>query len=88
MISFEEIWKKIIEHEGEVFYTKTGKEFTYEVIGDAIYPSRTNYRIPKTDFRKAYQIIPISGPGKINKVVRGPSYIWAILHDKRINPEI
>jgi len=82
---FEEIWSRIVTHEGKTFHTITGLEFTYKIYGDGFYPSRTNYRISKTDFRKAYQKVPIEGPGIINDIVRGPSYVWATLHDRRIS---
>jgi len=84
MKSFEEVWKRIISCEGEEFSTIQGLPFTYKILGDALYPSRTNYRISKADFRKAYRMVPIKGPGVINQIVRGPSYIWAVLHDPRI----
>ncbi len=80
--SFEEVWGRIVTHTGEIFHTKTGLEFTYRVEGNGVYPSRTDYRIPKTDFEKAYQRVPCR-PADINKIVRGPAYVWAILHDKR-----
>jgi len=82
---FEEIWNRIARHKGETFHTITGLEFTYEIDGDGFYPSRTIYKISKTDFRKAYEMIPIDGLGKINEIARGPSYIWAVLHDQRIS---
>ncbi len=82
---FEEIWRRIVTHEGEIFRTKTGLEFTYRIDGEGFYPSRTNYRISKTDFRRAYEIVPIDGPGVINDIVRGPAYVWAVLHDQRIS---
>jgi len=82
---FEEIWSRIVGYAGEVFRTITGLKFTYEIDGEGFYPSRTKYRISKTDFRKAYEITPIEGPGAINEIVRGPAYIWAVLHDQRIS---
>lgn len=82
---FEEIWRRIVTHEGEIFRTKTGLEFTYRIDGEGFYPSRTSYRISKTDFRRAYEIVPIGGPGVINDIVRGPAYVWAVLHDQRIS---
>ena len=82
---FEEIWRRIVTHEGKIFRTKTGLEFTYRIDGEGFYPSRTNYRISKTDFRRAYEIVPIDGPGVINDIVRGPAYVWAVLHDQRIS---
>jgi hypothetical protein len=85
MPPFDKIWNRIIAYAGEYFYTKTGLEFKYEINSDIFYPSRTDYKIPKTDFRKAYAHVPIDGPGIINGIVRGPSYIWAVLHDQRIS---
>jgi len=82
---FEEIWSRITVHAGETFHTKTGLKFTYKIKGSGFYPSRTNYRISKTDFRTAYRMVPIDGPGAINEIVRGPSYVWAVLHDQRIS---
>ena len=66
--TFEEIWSRIVTHEGETFHTITDKPFTYEIEGAGFYPSRTHYRISKSDFRKAYQMVPIDGPGVINRI--------------------
>lgn len=82
---FGDIWDRIREHEGEIFHTKTGLEFTFKIQGEGFYPSRTKYRISRSDFKKAYQFYPIEGPGDINQIVRGPTYIWSVLHDKRIS---
>ncbi len=48
-------------------------------------PSRTEYAISKVDIKKASKLLPISGPGQISQIVRGPSYLWAVLHDERIS---
>lgn len=85
MPPFDEIWNRIVAHAGETFHTKKGLEFTYEIREDKFYPSRTNYVIAKSDFETAYTHVPIDGPGIINSIVRGPSYIWAVLHDQRIS---
>lgn len=82
---FEELWDRVVVHAGEKFRTITGLPFTYEIRGDGFYPSRTNYRISKADFREAYQWVPIEGPGVINEIVRGPAYVWGVLHDSRIS---
>ena len=85
MAPFQMIWSRIIEHAGETFFTKTGLKFTYEIVGNRFRARRSNYRIAKNDFEKAYRLIPITGPGEISEIVRGPSYVWGVLHDKRIN---
>jgi len=82
---FEEIWRRILRHEGETFYTKTGLPFTYTIRGNSLITNRTRYPLHKSNFETAYKLIPIDGPGKINRIVRGPAYVWAILHDPRIS---
>jgi len=70
---------------GMNIYTIKGLRFKYTIENDCFYPNRTNYRISKSDFKKAYDLVPIDGPGKINSLVRGPAYVWAVLYDKRIS---
>jgi hypothetical protein len=82
--SIDEVWSRIRKVAGEAFETKTGEPFTYEISGDVFHPSRTKYNIPKTEFGKALAWVPFNGPGVINRTVRGPAYVWAVLHDKRI----
>ena len=62
----------------------TGKEFIYSVINNAIVTNKTNYILSKNDIKKVFNIMPVEGPGRINDLVRGPAYIWAILNDNRI----
>jgi len=82
---FKEVWSRISNHAGETFHTKTGLEFTYATDKDSFYPSRTQYWISKQDFKDAYQLVPFKGPGVINNLIRGPAYVWAVLHDPRIS---
>lgn len=81
---FEVIWRRILQHEGETFRTKTGLEFKYRIVGNEVVPDRTGYPLHKSNFEKAYELVPFDGPGVINQSVRGPAYVWAILHDPRI----
>lgn len=83
--SFNKVWTRIVSHQGEEFRTKTGKPFSYKVDSNYFLPSRTNYQISKNDFEKAYAEVPFDGPGVINWSVRGPAYIWAVLHDLRVS---
>jgi hypothetical protein len=82
---FFEVWNRVVAHAGEVFNTKTGLTFTYRVVGDRFLPSRTRYQVARYDFEDAYRLVPLSGPGQINNIVRGPAYVWAVLHDARIS---
>ena len=84
-MQFEEVWNHILRQAGRTFRTKTGLEFTYRVAGGVLVPSRTRYQISRSDFEATYNLGPISGPGQINNLVRGPAYVWAILHDTRVS---
>lgn len=83
----EVIWKRIEACQGQTFRTKTGLPFTYEIVGSTLVPSRTRYHISRSDFKKASRLGPTLGPGDMQNFVRGPSYVWAILHDKRISSD-
>lgn len=84
MANIKEVWARIVRHEGQEFQTKTGYPFTYELRGDVFFPSRTDYQVSKADFEKALKLVPFDGPGVVNNLVRGPSYVWGVLHDSRI----
>jgi len=79
------VWELIREFEGAHFQIKRGGDLTYEIHGDALVPSRTEYMLPRKHFEWAAAQGPVSGPGAYDNNVRGPSYIWAILHDPRIS---
>ena len=77
-------WKKIKAHEEEGFHTVTNKPFVYKVIGDAVVTDSGKWKIPKSQFEKAIEYHP-SMVKDINNKVIGPSYVFAILKDSRIN---
>jgi len=83
--SFENVWQRIVEHQGETFKTKTGLPFTYRVEGDKFLQDRTPWTITIQDFEEAFAHVPIDGPGRIGDLVQGSSYVWAVLHDRRIS---
>jgi len=83
--SFDEVWVRIRKRAGEAFFTKTGIRFTYGVEGEKVMLNRINYSLSKGDLMKAYPRVPMKGPSEIASLVRGPSYVWAILHDARIS---
>jgi len=51
--------------------------------GNAVVPDRTNVQISKAHFMEALEHYPLSNTVPLQKL-RGPSYIYAILMDKRI----
>jgi hypothetical protein len=84
MVSFETAWRRIEAFAGQRFHTKTGLPFTYSVAGSSVVPDRTDYPLHVSQFRIAFEQLPLNGPGDINHMVRGPAYIYAILTDSRI----
>jgi len=82
--SFPAVWARIASHAGQPFSTKTGRPFTYSIEQDALVTDRTDYSLAKTNFSEALKQVPFDGPGKIAQTIRGPAYVWAILHDSRI----
>ncbi len=82
--SFDAVWERIVGREREFFQTSKGRYFTYRIEDDALLPSRSDIRIPRSDFALAFSMVPIPTSAKLNRLVDAPSYIWAILHDERI----
>lgn len=78
-MNFDSVWALVVKNAGQPFHTVTGLPFTYEVRGEVVYTSRTNYRLTRRDFESAFQQMPVSGPGQLNDTVHGPSYVFAIL---------
>jgi hypothetical protein len=83
-VSIEILWDRLEGLEGEEFQTTSGLPFTYTMSGNTLVPSRTEFNLGKSDFQKALELVPLSGPGELGNLVRGTSYIWALLHDPRI----
>ena len=82
---FNILWRKIGGFEGGDFKTRKGTLFTYRTEGDVLRTSRMKYDLTKSDFQKAYEMVPIKDPGELKDLVRGGPYIWAILNDPRVS---
>lgn len=80
------VWARIIAAEGQVFTQIRGRIFIYEIISGSIVPSTTNRRLPMTDFKKAFSLVPLKNTAQI-KNLQGPSYIYAIMMDSRIRAD-
>lgn len=83
MRDIESVWSQIKKHEGEVFHQIRGGEFTYIVTGNQVIPNRTNVNISKTHIEEALCHYPLTNTVKLQHL-RGPSYIYAIIMDRRI----
>lgn len=79
----EIIWERICQNEGKVFCQIRGKEFTYTVKGNYIKLSTTNYNVAKSVIEKALEFVPLENTVSIQHL-SAPSYLYAILMDKRI----
>src|SRR5438067_2020057 len=83
MPDIDTIWSRIEEHAGESFHQLRGAEFTYVVKGGCLTPNRTNRNIPKSNFERALAFVPLQDTTALRSL-QGPSYIYAILMDRRI----
>jgi predicted nucleic-acid-binding Zn-ribbon protein len=83
MDNFEAAWTLILRHQGEEFFQLEGKPFTYRVCGNTVVPSTTNRNLSRSQFEKAWERMPVEGPGALQDL-QGPSYLYAILTDSRI----
>lgn len=77
------VWDRIVQHQSETFHQIRGKEFTYEVIDERIVLHTTNQHIAKRQIEKALELVPLENTQQVHHL-RAPSYIYAILMDKRI----
>lgn len=84
-MNFVTIWNNICLYEGEIFYTITGKPYRYVVYEDYIMIENIKgSRIKKESIKKAL-LIDNPSPSKINiENIRGPSYVYGIITDRRI----
>jgi len=84
MTIFDEAWRRIVDNAGQTFATVRGVEFQYDIVGSTVVPRHTHYPLHRSQFDIAAARWPVTGPGKLNRIVRGPAYIFAILSDPRI----
>lgn len=78
-------WNNLKKYEGETFQTVSGLPFVYEFIGEStIRVNRANQSISKSNFVKALERMPLTGPGEISGLVRGSAYVYALITDERM----
>jgi hypothetical protein len=82
-VSIEEVWARVVAHEGETFTQMRGGEFTYSIRGDTAHLSRTNQGVARTTFERALKLVPLKDTTPLQHL-RAPSYLFAILTDERI----
>lgn len=82
--AFDTTWERIVACAGQPFKTVTGKPFTYTVAGLTVRPSRGGRKLSRSEFEKAWTLLPSATRSQLNSAIQGPSYIIAILTDARI----
>jgi hypothetical protein len=86
-ITIDNFWVNLQAHEGELFHTITGLPFAYQMRNGSLVPIRDdtpiNQSLSRQNFEEALGRLPFNGPGEINDI-RGPAYVYALLHDSRI----
>lgn len=82
--SFDEVWKRIRMNKGEKFRTVRGLDFTYKMLGPWMVIDRTDYRITKKSFQKAYGMLPVDGPNDFGEEITAKNYVHAVLTDPKI----
>ena len=81
--NIEVVWGRIKGLAGDVLYQLRGKPFSYEVEGDYLLLSTTNYKLSKKHVQEALSLVPLDNTVPVQHL-RAPSYIYAILMDKRV----
>ncbi len=91
MGDFESTWFLIRRYAGQKFYRVRDVEFIYRVEKDYVIPSDTGIPIPKKHFEEAAVLIYSTGkvsPAVPARHLRGLSYLYAILTDRRIHRQL
>jgi hypothetical protein len=81
---FDDVWDRIRSNRGEVFRTVRGLDFSYKLLGPWVVIDRTDYRITKNNFQKAYEMLPVVAPESFGDEVTAKYFVYAILTDPRI----
>lgn len=81
-VTLENLWDKVVAHQGETFYTKKKLPFSYTIKGGEMYTDRRERSITRSTFEAAFRKIEkaqgqVTGPKSLN--VFGAPYVWAVL---------
>ena len=94
MISIDDVWKRILQNEGDVFKTKKGISFKYTINEDKITPhpiddirrpySDETMSFKKNHVEKAANKIPIRNYNNLRDILGIPTWLYSIMTDNRI----
>lgn len=83
----EDVWRRIVSHQGDEFHTARGLPFTYEVEGAGIWffrdGRRINRKLTRTQVEVAISRCPLTSTTEI-KDLMDYAYLFALLGDPRI----
>lgn len=83
----EEVWRRIVSHQGDKFHTATGLPFVYKVEGAGIWffrgGRRINRKLTRTQVELAIARCPLTSTTEI-KDLMDYAYLFALLRDLRI----
>ena len=83
ILAFDDLWKQIEAGASHSISTKRGQYFTYEITAGYLSVVESGVRIPKSQFKKALDQWPQSGPSNMRGIYAA-SIVWAVLADERI----
>jgi hypothetical protein len=86
--NFLEVERRIRDHQGEAFSTRTGLAMTYEVDGDRIKVSRAKPWLSLDGARQIWAMGPDATLTDVDQRITGRAYLFAILRDPRIRPAL
>jgi hypothetical protein len=81
----DDVWSAIVANEGATFTVRQGQAFSYQVAGDLLIPSTTNWEIPRSEVHEALRRMPVAGPAAL-KDLQAAAFLYAIVTDPRITP--
>jgi hypothetical protein len=81
---FAAVARRIREHQGEQFHTRSGLPMTYEVDGARIKVSRAKPWLSMEGAREIWEMGPRASLTDIDQRITGRAYLFAILRDRRI----
>jgi len=81
---FAAVERRIREHQGEQFFTRSGLPMTYVVDGDRIKVNRARPWLSMDGAREIWALGPDGSLTDIDQRITGRAYLFAILRDPRI----
>jgi hypothetical protein len=81
--AIDTVWERIRQHAGEDFLLTRGDAFQYEMFDNYLRPVGRVRHLSRSNFAKALPRVPLTNTRDVGDL-QGPSYVFAILMDKRI----